>query len=147
MDIASLARFRRVQLWQDFHGRIPRLSPTAWVYYWRGAEKRTSRPTLLPSDNDVTEGLITWPRRAEVSCAACLGGLGGILGASRQRSFGREEITVSWMLLLSLLIRLWVKEMYPRHARRSVSPQSLEWRLQGGVWSVPEGNFVLPFWD
>ena len=51
------------------------------------------------------------------------------------------------MLLLSLLIRLWVKEMYPRHARRSVSPQSLEWRLQVGVWNVPEGNFVLPFWD
>jgi hypothetical protein len=59
--------------------------------------------------------------KAEESCAACLGVLGGILGASRHRSFGRGKIMLSWMLLSSLLIRLWVKEMYPRHARRSFS--------------------------
>jgi hypothetical protein len=37
----------------------------------------------LPSDNDVTEGLITWPRRLKSFGAGRLGDLGGILGACR----------------------------------------------------------------
>jgi hypothetical protein len=98
------------------------------VFYWRGAEKRTSRLSLLPSDDDVTEGLITWPRRAEESCAACLGVLGGILGASRHRSFGSQEEEVVLDVVVVPAIRLWVKEMHPRHARRSFSTS--RWRIE-----------------
>ena len=83
-----------------------------------------SRLTLLPSDNDVTKGLITWPRRLRSLGAGRLGVLGGILGTSRHRSFGRGTLG-DWDIVLddvvSLLIRLWAKDLYPRHARRSFS--------------------------
>jgi hypothetical protein len=98
-----------------------------------------SRLTLLPSDNDVTKGLITWPRRLRSLGAGRLGVLGGILGTSRHRSVGIGALgSCLGLLLLSLLIRLWAKELYPRHARRLFST------VVGS--GHKEGRARFPFW-
>ena len=91
----------------------------------------------LPSNNDVTEGLITWPRRLRSLGAGRLGVLGGILGACRSEGDFVLDVVVPADKAVS-------EGTYPGYARRRrcLSPQPLVFTGR----SVLEGNLVFPVW-